>query len=423
MKKKLLILLILYTAVALVLGTAAAARAGEIEVLVEKLVEKGILSPAEGDKILRETKEEVTKQTKEGKFSPVLPEWVQKTKLTGDFRLRYQWNDKDKEEERHRGRFRVRLGIETQVADDIKFMFGLASGTGDPRSTNQTFGGSNEKKDINIDYAAIEYAPKRCLNNKEIGIKLTGGKFRNPLFTVSQLIWDSDITPEGGAGEFSYNFTNNFGLFTNVGVMVLEENSKDSSDPFMWVIQPGFDWKINYATNLKWTAGYYSIDNVEGGELKYSSGSNTRVKNKTTGKDVYKYDFDAFTSTFQLGFKEPFGLVRYASLFGEYVNNPDPSDNNQAFLVGFNFGHEKVKEFKEWQFILDYRRLERDSVLDILPDSDFYEGSTNAKGPHSSFVYGLKKNVNFSLNYFYGEQIHGPARPEHVMQTDLNFKF
>ena len=416
-------LIILYMVTALMLGTAAAARAGEVDVLVEKLVEKGILSPAEGDKILRETKEEVTKQTKEGKFSPVLPEWVQKTKLTGDFRLRYQWTDRDGQDERHRGRFRVRLGIETQVADDLKFMFGLATGTGDPRSTNQTFGGSNEKKDINVDYAAIEYTPKRCFNNKDIGIKLIGGKFRNPLFTVSQLIWDSDITPEGGAGEFTYNLNRNFGLFTNVGVMVLEENAQDTSDPFMWIIQPGFDWKINYGTSLKWAFGYYGIDNVEGAELKYSSGSNTRVKNKTTGKDVYKYDFDAFTSTFQLGFKEPFGLVRYASLFGEYVNNPDPSDNNQAFLVGFNFGDEKVKDPKQWQFSVDYRRLERDSVLDILPDSDFYEGATDARGPHGSFVYGLKKNVNFTLNYFYSEQIHGPARPEHLLQTDLNFKF
>ena len=87
--------------------------------------------------------------------------------------------------------------------------------------------------------------------------------------------------------------------------MVLEENAQDTSDPFMWIIQPGFDWKINHGTSLKWAFGYYGIDNVEGAELKYSSESNTRVKNKTTGKDVYKYDFDAFTSTFQLGFKEP----------------------------------------------------------------------------------------------------------------------
>ena len=422
MKQFLIVLLHICVAAAFYMSSVSV-WAGEVDVLVEKLVEKGILTPAEAAKILRETKEEVTKQTKEGKFSPVLPDWVQKTKLSGDFRLRYQWTDRDEKNERHRARFRARLGIETQVADDIKFMFGLASGTGDPRSTNQTFGGSNEKKDVNIDYAAVEYTPKRCVNNKEIGIKLTGGKFKNPLFTLSQVIWDTDITPEGAAGEFTYDLSRNFGLFASVGALVLEENAQDKSDPFMWVIQPGFDWKINYATNLKWAIGYYGIDNVEGGELKYSSGTNSRIKDKKSGKNVYKYDFDAITATALLGMKEPFGLVRYASLFGEYLNNLDPSRNNQAFLVGFNLGYEKVKESNEWQFTLDYRRLERDSVLDILPDSDFYEGETDAKGPHASFVYGLKKNVNFTLNYFHGERIHGPARPEHVMQTDLNFKF
>ena len=65
MKKK---LLILCTAVALMfcLKTAALAMT-EMEILVDKLVEKGILTPAEGDKILRETKAEAKKQKEETK--------------------------------------------------------------------------------------------------------------------------------------------------------------------------------------------------------------------------------------------------------------------------------------------------------------------------------------------------------------------
>jgi hypothetical protein len=348
---------------------------------------------------------------------------VQKTKLTGDFRLRYEWKDRDKSDERHRGRFRARIGIETKVADEVKFQFGLASGTGDPRSTNQTFGGSNEKKEINIDYANVEYTPKRCINDKNIGIKLIGGKFRNPVYTVSELIWDNDITPEGAAGQFNYDLTKQFGVFLNTGVLVLEENADDTSDPFMYVIQPGFNWKINYNTNLKYAVAYTGVDNAEGATLKYSEGNNSLEKDRKSGKDVFAYDYDSLSMTAELGVNNPLGLVRYGSVYGEYVNNLDPSNDNQAFLVGFGFGDEKVVEKGQWQFKLSYRRLERDAVLDILPESDFYDGETDVKGSKATFMYGLKKNVNFTLNYNYGERIHGSSRPEHLMQSDLNFKF
>ena len=95
------------TAVIFVLSTCTPAMAGEVDILVRKLVEKGILNKDEGDKILQETKQEaakekeqavkevkaeVAKEAKEGKFG-IIPEWVRKTKFYGDFRLRYEYGD------------------------------------------------------------------------------------------------------------------------------------------------------------------------------------------------------------------------------------------------------------------------------------------------------------------------------------------
>ena len=61
--------------------------AGEVDVLLETLVEKGILTAMEASIIKDETKQRVTKEIEEGKSYSV-PTWVQKTLGKGDFRLR-----------------------------------------------------------------------------------------------------------------------------------------------------------------------------------------------------------------------------------------------------------------------------------------------------------------------------------------------
>ena len=194
-------LIIVYMVTALMLGLISAASAvTEMEILVDKLVEKGILTPAEGDKILRETQAEAKKQkeeTKKAVAKELIPQWVSKTKLYGDFRLRYQYVDVDEQRSQSQGRFRVRLNLDIEVAEKLKFIFGIASGGSDPRSSNQSFGDDWDKKQININYAYVNYSPFKWLN-------LEGGKMANPIYTVSQLLWDEDINPEGVAAQIDY---------------------------------------------------------------------------------------------------------------------------------------------------------------------------------------------------------------------------
>lgn len=79
-----------------------------------------------------------------------LPDWLHKFKLSGDLRLRYQRDDRDADgqnfPERDRGRYRARLNVTAQVVEQIKVIIGLASGSDDPRSTNETFDGSFSSK-------------------------------------------------------------------------------------------------------------------------------------------------------------------------------------------------------------------------------------------------------------------------------------
>ncbi len=88
------------------------------------------------------------------------------------------------------GLYRLRLGFVTDITDNIQVGFGLASGGGKPRSTNQRMTDSFETPDIRLGYAYASYRPFPW-------IRLVGGKFRNPLWLSPMFLWDSDIRPEG----------------------------------------------------------------------------------------------------------------------------------------------------------------------------------------------------------------------------------
>ena len=92
----------------IVLGSFVSARAADIDILVDKLVKKGMLNKQEATEVLQEVSEaswkekdqeraEVIKGTKDAikKDNPTLfageiPEWVRKMQIKGDLRLRYE---------------------------------------------------------------------------------------------------------------------------------------------------------------------------------------------------------------------------------------------------------------------------------------------------------------------------------------------
>jgi len=88
--------------------------AGEVDLLIQKLVEKNILSANEAQILLDDTKQEVAKQNALAK-NDAIPAWVQSIKMKGDLRLRYQTEKKDEgSTTRNRARVRYRLGVEAK---------------------------------------------------------------------------------------------------------------------------------------------------------------------------------------------------------------------------------------------------------------------------------------------------------------------
>ncbi|MBN2482869.1 MAG: putative porin [Candidatus Omnitrophica bacterium] len=390
---------------------ACDARAGEIDILVEKLVEKGVLSYGEAQTILTETQEEVRKELVRG-TSESLPQWIQTMKLKGDLRLRYQYEDKPNSDDRQRYRMRFRLGMESKVNDKVKVAAGLATGGTDPRSTNQTFDNTFETPDIRLDYAYATYTPNDWATVK--AGKIAGMK--NVVMLQDDLLWDGDINPGGIALAFAKKSGDVTWMF-NTGAFILDESSSDTSDPMMYVFQPAMKYKISDTVSMEGGVAYWGFNGVKDSTLDHAEGGPTMTASG------YKYNFNSINPNFKLKVKEPFGgIVPALSLFGEYIHNFDPDEAENGYLLGMAFGADKIKNRGDWQLKYIYRRLEKDAWLDTFPDSDAYSGETNVKGHEVILAYGLGPNTSLGVDYYQMKQIKGTGKV-HILQLDWLMKF
>ena len=418
-------------------ASLAAGPTTQVDALIEKLIEKGILTKDEADSL----KSEITHDAgtlNEAAVKKGVPEWAQNIKISGDMRVRLQ--DERREgstaQDRVRGRYRARLNLEAKVNDKAKAVIGIATdgGSNNPRSTNVTFSGTtsglpNSKPNVILNKAYGQYTP-----NEEWS--LTAGKIDNPLWEPLDFLWDSDITPEGGAVGYKHKLTEGVELFTTGGLFMLGEFSGSSSDPFMWVGQAGIKSKLAEKADAKLAFMYAGYANIKSGfsssaarPATPTATSPTNTNSPATGNALL-YDYSAPTGAVEIGFNDPLGegfpiYIPRIGLFGEYTVNPSPQSKNVAWMAGAYMGNPKVGGWGTWKATAAYKVLGKDAWLDILPDSDFYGGGTDIKGVEGILEVGLMKNLSFAFDYYHARRISSNVAkaPEHLWQADLNWKF
>ncbi len=401
------------------------AYAGEVDILLQKLVEKGVLSGAEAQQVKYETQEQVKKEVATGK-SASMPSWVQNIKLKGDTRLRYQYKHEQAAnnyaKDTHIGRIRLRLGLDAKVNDKLMTGIGIASGSGDPRSTNMTFGNYNEKKTVVLDYAYAKYSPFAWMN-------VVGGKMllNDALWEPTDLIWDTDITPEGGIFQFNKKLGAKLSMFLNAGVLIVDDDSStDANPPTAYIVQPGASYKVNDNVSLKGSVSFQSFDNIKG-HVSSSHSSQSNTGNITKGVSSYTYDYQMLNPAIELKITEPLKIigssVETLKLFGEFMNNFDVDDDGTGFSLGFQLGNDKIEKWGDWQFKYIYAMLGKDAVLDVLPDSDRLGGKTGMRSHEGSLNFGLSKNTFLGVDIYRSWSIVGAKAPETLVQVDWNMKF
>jgi len=334
--------------------------------------------------------------------------WTDTLRWKGDFRYRYEAFNIEGKPNRDRNRVRARAALIADVTPTIEVGLGLASGGDDPVSSNQTLGGGGSTKDIRMDLAYFDWS----------GLKDThvyGGKFSNYIHRAGKnaLLWDSDWRPEGTGIKWD-----NGKFFANaLGTWI--ESDSNSGQSFAYLTQAGIKLPIGDSFKLTTGVGYHVFDTQGSGSF-FGDDDDFFGNSFDPVTLTYLYDYEELEFFADLGF-ELWGHP--ALLFGNYVQNQAVDDNDTAYALGFTYGAAKNKG--EWQLGYVYQKLEADSVLGLLTDSDFGGGGTDAKGSIIKGSYAIHKNFNADFTYFInkvGLQSGNPIDFKRL-QLDLSFKY
>jgi hypothetical protein len=271
-----------------------------------------------------------------------------------------------------------------------------------------------------VDLAYFDYHPIKKSSNCQLNI--IGGKMKTPyrVMSKSELLWDPDLRPEGGAILFSRD-TEALEIFSSVGGFYIKERSGNTSgspsaDSGMIGGQVGVTVPIS---DLSITAGsgYYDYINVQGyGSFFDDLGGNTPDVNGN-----YMEDFDILEYFAEVGFD---AAELPVAVFGNYATNTAATGSDTAYLAGVKLG--KAKDPGTWQFRYQYKLVEADSVLGIFTDSDFGGGGTDSKGHEFNLGYAVMKNWVIAVTYFDNDvNISDPSNKQDYerIQVDLKFKF
>jgi len=314
--------------------------------------------------------------------------WAANVKVKGDLRYRHEIIDREHRAERERNRIRARLGVEGQPIDTVKVVLQLASGNDDPVSTNQTLDGGFSTKDIMLDLAYFTWTPEPVE-----GLAVSGGKVKNPFFKPgdTELIWDGDLNPEGGA--VTYATPGDVSAFCNLGGFWVEERSGDA-DTGLFGAQTGVNVDLmDGALTLTTGLGYFDYANTR--EWPPIFDPTNSFGNSLENEGDYSEDYDEFEYFAQLGTKVAGVPV---AVFGDRVNNIAAEESHQGYLYGLFVG--KCKNPGSIAFRYNYRKIERDAVLGVFTDSDSGGGGTNHRGHEIGIDVQLAMNVTAGATYF-----------------------
>lgn len=372
--------------------------------------------------------EEIEKDTPSG--LPANLSWVKNVKLSGDFRYRHEHIDAEEAnspvgwkngQDRHR--IRARLMFESVINDEWGVGFRLASGSSSsPTSTNQDLEDSFDSKDVWLDLAYFDFTPGSIP-----GLKVTGGKMMNPFYKAgkNQLLWDSDLNPEGIAFTHTRELsdTDRF-VFTGGGFWVDESTS--SVDTSLWGIQAYWRHAIGNQDTLIAGASFFDYGNIEAsGNLSNTWGGGNNLMGNTphpSNANSYYSDFNILELFGEYSTKVA-GLP--FNIYGVWAHNTHAATSeDKGWLVGATLG--KAKDPGSWQFGYSYRVVEADAVVGAMNDSDFINGGTGGRGHKWGYAYQLAENVQAALTYLHNEDDSTSSTRDldyRRLQADLILKF
>lgn len=417
------------------------------DALLNKLVQKGILTRQEADELKKETDAGFDKAYR---VRAGLPDWVTSLRLHGDLRGRVEGfmteNDSGSgaaavDHDRWRLRYRLRVGMVATLQDQLELGFRLTSSEaaggfgGDPISSNTTFQDNGSKKFLYIDTAYGKWTP---INSEPWKLSGTFGKMENP-FTVSSMIFDNDYTPEGAALVSSYSVNKEHTLKMVGGYYWLDEVAQGedaNNDAFLFGAQVRWDgkWTSTLETSFGLSAFALSDERtLNNGAVPNVNVGNTRAADGSLVNDYSALVVDAVV-TYWLE-KAPLYKGKFpVRLAGTYSHNPDASTDDDAYEAGLFLGKSGKKQ--TWEISHRWRRQEADSWYEELTESDFgafrevalansgagtgYRSGTGVQGHIFKASYSPYDALTLGISYYLTELIDPPRVAGRETESDMH---
>jgi len=408
--------------------------------LLNKLVEKGVLTRSEAEELRKETVKGFDGAYR-GKSG--MPDWVTGLKFGGDFRPRYEGQSSDNPAavQRDRFRLRLRLGATATLRDNFEIGMRLMTGdspsgfnTGNPLSGSTTFQDNGSRKGIFLDLA---YAKWYALKGPDWSANLTVGKMENP-FAFTYVVFDPDYNPEGLSGQLAYRLNEHHSLKFIAGGFALDQLDASTRDPYLAAGQ--LLWDANWTERLQTSLGVGGLTITSQEQLTSAAvpdinRGNTRIGG--TGGPAGKFTPVVADASLTYNLESFPGYHGHfpVRLGGEYLYNPRVEEKNTAFLAGLTLGRAGKKGL--WELSYQFRYIGAESWFEELPDDDFnafyaaddvYRGGTNLRGHVIKASYSPFDSLTFNALYYLGELISNPnpggssSEASHVL-VDFVWKF
>ena len=429
---------------------AETAAANADDALVDALVQEGLLSHAQADRV-RNKIDQADSQTPLSKI--VLSSSIKSLTFYGDGRLRYENIDQGSHNIApvvyDRERYRLRFGLDYAYSDNFKAGFELESGTTDD-SANQTFGSEFVKASINVGRIYLQWTPADWL-------QLEAGKFTNPWYTTTDMVYSNDLNPEGAAEILNFHPTDALTLGFNA-VQYIYINSNESttigglnrSDTMIIGNQIPVTWKITNDLTLKVAPGFTFY--TGGGNTNFDGGVPTQgAVSSATGtgtapQAVVYYggnapssvdpvfisnkeadDLAIFSAPGELDFLvdaervnvRPYWDFEYNVKGHERVQNVylDPNalgltgaalasaqsqntalSDNLAWALGVQVGQSKKKG--DWSGLAEFRQIGLGAVDQNLNGTDFADSYANQQGVKLSLAYNFTDFLTGTVTFY-----------------------
>lgn len=458
--------------------TAATQAPGQsAEALINKLVQKGVLTQKEGQELLTESSD--TNLVSASKWR--LSEAIKSIGLFGDLRFRYEYRGADNAPKsgattddyvRERFRYALRVGLKGDLFDNFYYGVRLETST-NPRSPWVTFGddtsptpSAKNSDGINVGQAYLGWRPASWY-------EMTVGKFPMPLY-ITPLIWDSDINPEGAVEKFKFSVAN-ANLFANLGQFLYQNTNPSSdfpsSDTFMLAWQVGADVKLTKDISFKIAPVVYNYTGFGQTNLlnvpytgEGSKGLNVGLTSTFTNAIHFNQNGINDLLVLEVPAEVNFKVANHnARVFGDFAYNFQGNDRarsaataagpgvlshpylgeDKAYQVGLGYGnlglvYGATSKKHTWEARAYWQHIEQYAVDVNLIDSDFFEGRANLEGVYTALAYSFTDAIIGTVRYGYAHRINSalgtggsnpdlpvlnPVNQYHLLQLDVTWRF